>query len=235
MTLWVFMPDNDTAPVEQSAPDASALEAELNLLRSKNKELLEEKRKLRKYEQMAAELPDGTDVRALLEFKQRAEQTELEQQGNYSEARQKLEQQYREREGTLQQRLDALEAENRELKLIGPAVAALADIVHDPDEVIRLRLKPEQIEREPDGTVVVVDGYQRTPINDWAKTSLPQYRLKAPKPQGTGAPAGSRNAAVVPSGTKNPFSAEHYNLTEQGRLFKTNPELYAKLKSEAKR
>jgi hypothetical protein len=215
--------------VEQSSPDTSALQAEIEALRRKNTELLDEKKKLAK---KVPELPDGVDVQELLAFKQRAEQAELEQQGNYSEARQKLEQQYREREATLQQRLDALEAENRELKLIGPAVAALADTVHDPDEVIRLRLKPEQIEREPDGTVVVVDGYQRTPINDWAKTSLPQYRLKAPKPQGTGAPVG-RSSGELPAGTKNPFARESFNLTEQARLFRTDPELYNRLKAAA--
>jgi hypothetical protein len=225
------MPDNDNAPVEQSSPDTSALQAEIEALRRKNTELLDEKKKLAK---KVPELPDGVDVQELLAFKQRAEQAELEQQGNYSEARQKLEQQYREREGTLQQRLEALEAENRELKLIGPAVAALADTVHDPDEVIRLRLKPEQIEREPDGTVVVVDGYQRTPINDWAKTSLPQYRLKAPKPQGTGAPVG-RSSGELPAGTKNPFARESFNLTEQARIYKTDPELYARLKAAASR
>jgi len=225
------MPDNDNAPVEQSSPDTSALQAEIEALRRKNTELLDEKKKLAK---KVPELPDGIDVQELLAFKQRAEQAELEQQGNYSEARQKLEQQYREREGTLQQRLEALEAENRELKLIGPAVAALADTVHDPDEVIRLRLKPEQIEREPDGTVVVVDGYQRTPINDWAKTSLPQYRLKAPKPQGTGAPVG-RSSGELPAGTKNPFARESFNLTEQARIYKTDPELYARLKAAASR
>lgn len=225
------MPDNDNAPVEQSSPDTSALQAEIEALRRKNTELLDEKKKLAK---KVPELPDGVDVQELLAFKQRAEQAELEQQGNYSEARQKLEQQYREREGTLQQRLEALEAENRELKLIGPAVAALADTVHDPDEVIRLRLKPEQIEREPDGTVVVVDGYQRTPINDWAKTSLPQYRLKAPKPQGSGAPVG-RSTGELPAGTKNPFARESFNLTEQARIYKTDPELYARLKAAASR
>jgi hypothetical protein len=225
------MPDNDNAPVEQSSPDTSALQAEIEALRRKNTELLDEKKKLAK---KVPELPDGVDVQELLAFKQRAEQAELEQQGNYSEARQKLEQQYREREGSLQQRLEALEAENRELKLIGPAVAALADTVHDPDEVIRLRLKPEQIEREPDGTVVVVDGYQRTPINDWAKTSLPQYRLKAPKPQGSGAPVG-RSSGELPAGTKNPFARESFNLTEQARIYKTDPELYARLKAAASR
>lgn len=230
------MPENDTAPVEQSSSsvDASALQAEIEALRRKNTELLDEKRKLRKYEQMASELPDGTDVKGLLEFKQRAEQAELEQKGAYSEARQKLEQQFRDREAQLQQRLETLEAENRELKLIGPAVAALADTVHDPDEVIRLKLKPDQIEREPDGTVVVVEGYQRTPIGEWARTSLPQYRLKAPKPQGTGAPVGrSAGGGELPAGSKNPFSREHYNLTEQARIYKTDPELYARLKAAA--
>jgi len=34
-------------------------------------------------------------------------------------------------------------------------------------------------------------------------------------------------------GAKNPFSEEHFNLTEQGRLLKENPELYKKLKSLA--
>lgn len=227
------MPDNDTAaPVEQqSSPDTSALQAEIEALRRKNTELLDEKKKLSK---KVPELPDGIDVQELLAFKQKAEQAELEQRGAYSEARQKLEAQFREREASLQQRIESLESENRELKVIGPAVAALADTVHDPDEVIRLRLKPDQIEREPDGTVVVVDGYQRVPIGDWAKSSLPQYRLKAPKPQGTGAPVG-RAAGDIPTGTKNPFTAEHFNLTEQARIYKTDPDLYARLKAAAGR
>lgn len=233
MTLWVCMPDNDIAPVEPSsstpAADASALQAEIDALRRKNTELLDEKKKLAK---KLPDIPEGVNVQELLEFKQRAEQAELEQKGQYNEARQKLEQQFRERESQLQARIAELEAETRELRVIGPAVAALAETVHDPDEVIRLKLKPEQIDREPDGTVVVVDGYQRTPISDWAKTSLPQYRLKAPKPAGTGAPIG-RAAAELPAGSKNPFSREHYNLTEQARIYKTDPELYARLKAAA--
>jgi hypothetical protein len=227
------MPDNDTAaPVEQqSTSDTSALQAEIEALRRKNTELLDEKKKLSK---KLPELPDGIDVQELIAFKQAHEQAELEQRGAYSEARQKLEAQFRDREAQLQQRIEGLEAENRELKVIGPAVAALADTVHDPDEVIRLRLKPEQIEKEPDGSVVVVDGYQRVPISDWAKASLPQYRLKAPKPQGSGAPVG-RSGGEIPAGTKNPFSREHFNLTEQARIYKTDPDLYARLKASANR
>lgn len=33
--------------------------------------------------------------------------------------------------------------------------------------------------------------------------------------------------------TKNPFSKEHFNLTEQGRLLKDDPELYKQLKAQA--
>lgn len=222
----------EAAPTGVQEHDAQVLRQRLEALDRKNAELLEEKRKLRKFEQMAAQLPDGVDVQELLDFKRKVEQQQLESKGKYDEALKTYEQQYRERESQLQARVAELEAENRELKVIGPAVAALADTVHDPDEVIRLRLKPDQIERESDGSVVVVDGYQRTPISDWARTSLPQYRLKAPKPVGTGAPVG-RSSAELPAGSKNPFSREHYNLTEQARIYKTDPELYARLKASA--
>lgn len=39
---------------------------------------------------------------------------------------------------------------------------------------------------------------------------------------------------IDPEYKNNPFSKEHFNLTEQGRLYKENPELAAKLKAAAK-
>lgn len=230
------MPED--APVEPNAPttdntaasDAGALQREIEALRRKNAEILDEKKKLAA---KLSDLPPDTDVQALLAFKQQTEQQRLEAEGNYAEARRQLEQQFRDREAQLQQRIDALEAEVKELRIVGPAVAALADAVHDPDEVIRLRLKPDQIDREPDGTVVVVDGYARTPILDWAKTSLPQYRLKAPKPAGSGAPVG-RSGGDAPAGMKNPWARDTFNLTEQARLMRNDPELAVKLRDAAK-
>lgn len=38
---------------------------------------------------------------------------------------------------------------------------------------------------------------------------------------------------MPPEYKKNPFSKEHFNLTEQGRIFRENPELAAKLKAAA--
>ena len=223
------MSEEQTAPVEQ-AVDTSSLQAELEAMRKKNAELLDEYKKAVK---QAKAIPDGVDIEELIQFKRQAEQQELESQGKYSEARQALEQQFREATAEKDKRIAELEQRVRELELLTPAVSALADIVHDPDLIMKTKLSPDQIEREPDGTVVVVDGYQRTPVQEWAKT-LPTWMQKQPKPQGSGAPIG-RSSGEIPAGVANPFLPESYNLTEQSRLFKTGRDLYERLKAQAAR
>jgi len=211
---------------EPAATDA--MQRSIEALERKNQELIAELRTAK-----SKKLPDGVDVDELLEFKRRAEQAELESQGKYSEARQALEQQYREATAEKDQRIAELEARVRELELVSPAVTALADIVHDPDLVLKTKLSTDKIERDPDGTVVVVDGYQRTPVTEWAKT-LPAWMQKQPKPQGGGAPSG-RGSGEIPLGIKNPFTQESFNLTEQSRLFRTDRDMYERLKAAAAR
>ena len=223
------MSEEQTAPVEQSV-DTSELKTELESMRRKNAELLDEYKKAKA---QAKAVPDGVDVQELLDFKAKAEQEDLEKQGKYGEARQALEQQFREATAEKDKRISELEARVRELELITPAVSALADVVHDPDLILKTKLTSEQIEREPDGTVVVVDGYQRTPVGEWAKT-LPAWMQKQPKPQGSGAPSGRASSDSV-AGVKNPFSKETFNLTEQSRLFKTDRDMYERLKNAANR
>jgi hypothetical protein len=223
------MSEEQTAPVEQSV-DTSELKTELETMRRKNVELLDE---YKKAVAKAKAVPDGVDVQELLDFKAKAEQADLEKQGKYGEARQALEQQFREATAEKDKRISELEARVRELELITPAVSALADVVHDPDLILKTKLTSEQIEREPDGTVVVVDGYQRTPVSEWAKT-LPAWMQKQPKPQGSGAPSGRATSDSV-AGVKNPFSKETFNLTEQSRLFKTDRDMYERLKNAANR
>ncbi len=43
------------------------------------------------------------------------------------------------------------------------------------------------------------------------------------------------NIGGTPPGTKNPWSKEHFNLTEQGRILRENPELAAQLQAAAKK
>ena len=217
--------DNNQQP---AAADADVLQRSIEALEAKNKELIAELRQAKK----APKVPDGVDVDELLDFKRKAEQQQLEAQGNYAEARQALEQQFREAAAQKDQRITELEARVRELELVAPAVSALADLVHDPQLVLQTKLTADKIEREADGTVVVVDGYQRTPVTEWART-LPAWMQKQPKPQGSGAPSGS-GASGLPPGIKNPFARETYNLTEQARLYRTDRELYDRLKAAAK-
>ena len=219
--------NQQVTPVEGVNNDEIArLKSSVESLEKKNYELIG---KLQKKELI--EVPD--DYQALKEFKQQAEQTKLEAEGKYSEARQALEQQFREATAQKDQRIAELEQRVRELELLTPAVSALADIVHDPDLIMKTKLSPDQIEREPDGTVVVVDDYQRTPVTEWAKT-LPVWMQKQPKPQGSGAPIG-RSSGEIPAGVANPFLPESYNLTEQSRLFRTDRDLYERLKAQAAR
>jgi hypothetical protein len=224
------MSDEAQAPVEQNAEIAN-MQAELDAMRRKNSELLDE---YKKAIAQAKAVPDGVNVDELLEFKRNYEQQQLESQGKYSEARQALEQQFREATAEKDQRISQLEARVRELELVTPAVTALAEIVHDPDMVLKTKLKPEAIEREADGSVVVVDGYKRVPVAEWAKT-LPAWMQKQPKPQGSGAPSGGNVGGAVPAGMVNPFSRDSFNLTEQARLYRTDRDLYDRMKAQANR
>ena len=224
------MSDEAQAPVEQNAEVAN-MQAELDAMRRKNSELLDE---YKKAIAQAKAVPDGVNVDELLEFKRNYEQQQLESQGKYSEARQALEQQFREATAEKDQRISQLEARVRELELVTPAVTALAEIVHDPDMVLKTKLKPEAIEREADGSVVVVDGYKRVPVAEWAKT-LPAWMQKQPKPQGSGAPSGGNVGGAVPAGMVNPFNRDSFNLTEQARLYRTDLDLYDRMKAQANR
>ena len=218
-----------TSPDPQNNVDVDQLKASIAALEKKNYELIG---KLQKNE-LINEVPD--DYEALKDFKRQAEQNKLESEGKYTEARQALEQQYREDVQAKDKRIVELEARVRELELIAPANTALADVVHDPSIVFKADLlKPDQIEREADGTVVVVNGYERKPIGEWAK-SLPSYMQKAPKPQGSGAPSGRNVGGDIPPGTKNPFAKDTFNLTEQSRLFRTDRDMYERLKDAANR
>ena len=219
------MSDDNTQ--QPAAVDTDAMQRSIEALERKNQELIAELRAAKS----KSKVPDGINVDELLEFKRNYEQQQLESQGKYQEARQAMEQQFREATAEKDQRISQLEARVRELELVTPAVTALADVVHDPDMVLKAKLSADRLEREADGTVVVVDGYQRTPVGEWAKT-LPAWMQKQPRPQGSGAPSATSSAPLT--GIKNPFAKESFNLTEQARLYRADPELYERLKAAAK-
>jgi hypothetical protein len=220
--------NQEAMPVDSSAnnAEAEALKKEIESLQKKNYELIG---KMQKKELL--EVPP--DYESLKEFKQNAEQSQLEQEGKYGEAKTALEKQYREKSGEDKKRIEDLEAKVRELELVSPAVQALAEIVHDPNLVLNNFLPKDKIEVD-NGVPVVVDGYERTPVNDWAKAKLPDYILKQPRPQGGGAPVGKATGADLPIGMKkNPFE-DGGNITEIMRLYRTDKDLYDRLLAQSK-
>ena len=220
--------NQEAMPVETvNNTEADSLKKEIESLKKKNYELIG---KMQKKELL--EVPP--DYESLKKFKQNAEQEKLEREGKYGEAKTALEQQYREKSGADRKRIEELETKIRELELISPAVQSLAEIVHDPNLVLNNFLPKDKIEIE-DGVPVVVDGYERTPVAEWAKGKLPDYILKQPKPQGGGAPIGKATGADLPIGMKgNPFE-NGGNVTEQMRLYNTDRELYDRLLAQSKK
>ena len=214
-------------PIKPNPPvDTAALIAEVEALRKSKAELLDDYKKAK---EAAKAVPQDVDVNALIAFKQKKEQEELEAKGRYEEATEKLAAQYRQAEEAKNQRIQELEKRQRELEVEAPAVTALADVVHDPQYVLS-RLNKDQLSRDPDGTVVVVDGYNRTPVKDWAQQNMPQWVQKNPRPQGGGATTTKVTADVV-TGESNPFASETFNLTEQARLYRTDINKYNMLKN----
>ena len=205
----VIKPDNSA--------EMAALKAEVERLRKSNSEILDDYKKAK---EAAKAVPQDVDVNALIAFKQKKEQEELEAKGRYEEATEKLASQYREAEQQQKQRIQELEARQRQLEVEAPAVTALADVVHDPQYVLS-RISKEQLAREADGTVVVVDGYNRTPVKEWAMSQMPQWVQKNPRPQGGGATTTKVQTEFVAT-DKNPFAPDSFNLTEQARLYRTD-------------
>ena len=214
----VIKPDNSA--------EMAALKAEVERLRKSNSEILDDYKKAK---EAAKAVPQDVDVNALIAFKQKKEQEELEAKGRYEEATEKLATQYREAEQLQKQKIEQLLAEKRQLEVEAPAVTALADVVHDPQYVLS-RISKEQLAREADGTVVVVDGYNRTPVKEWAMSQMPQWVQKNPRPQGGGATTTKVQTEFVAT-DKNPFAPDSFNLTEQARLYRTDINKYNMLKN----
>ena len=218
MSDEVIKPDNSA--------EMAALKAEVERLRKSNSEILDDYKKAK---EAAKAVPQDVDVNALIAFKQKKEQEELEAKGKYEEATEKLASQYRQAEEQQKQRIQELERRQRELEVEAPAVTALADVVHDPQYALS-RINKEQLARESDGTVVVVDGYNRINVKEWAMSNMPQWAQKNPRPQGGGATTTKVQTEFVAT-DKNPFAPDSFNLTEQARLYRTDINKYNMLKN----
>jgi len=228
------MSDEQLQEATQTAngDELEKLKRSIEGLERKNFELIG---KLKEHKEKAPSLPDGVDVQELLDFKRKKEQEELESKGKYDEALKQYAQQFQEREEGYKRRISELESKLTVNQLDNRVVAILAEQgAHNPHDA--LRLVRDQLKLDENGNPVAVDGYNEVPMDQWVERLKNErgYLFKAPTIKGSGAPVGIRTTSgEVPAGTKNPFTREHFNLTEQSRLYKTDRDLYERLKVAA--
>ena len=222
----VVTPPENNAELEQLRESVKKLEA-------KNYELIG---KL-KNQKPASEKAVPEDYEALLAFKQKREQEDLEREGKYEESKNLLEQQYRDKSAEDKERIQKLEARNRELELIAPAMQALSEVTHDPELVLNNLVPKDQIQIK-EGVPVVIDGYEQLPVQEYVKNKLEKekpYLLKNKLPTGGGAPISRPSSDNFSEDMLKPFLKASEDITEQGRIFKTyGKETWQKLRDIAK-
>ena len=90
-------------------------------------------------------------------------------------------------------------------------------------ELLLTKFDRSKLSIAEDGTVLGIDE-QLTALKEQYK-DLFKADIKGREPN---------NIGGAQPGTKNPWSKEHFNLTEQGRILRENPELAAQLQAAAK-
>lgn len=210
--------ENLQEPTAVDPSEVDALKRSIENLEKKNFELIG---KLKK-----KETPDvPADYQDLLDFKQKAEQKELEAKGDYSKALESREGQFRDAVKEKDDKIKKLEAKIRDLELISPALAALSNAVHDTDYALE-KLGKDKFEVAEDGSVVYVDEFSRMTIEEAVQKKLAsndrtRWVVKKPVAKGSGAVGGGNVAGgKISEGDLKHFLPETQNIDEQTRIYK---------------
>ena len=210
--------ENIQEPTAVDPSEVDALKRSIENLEKKNFELIG---KLKK-----KETPDvPADYQDLLDFKQKAEQKELEAKGDYTKALESREGQFREAVKEKDDKIKKLEAKIRDLELISPALAALSNAVHDTDYALE-KLGKDKFEVAEDGSVVYVDEFSRMTIEEAVQKKLAandrtRWVVKKPVAKGSGAVGGGNVAGgKISEGDLKHFLPETQNIDEQTRIYK---------------
>ena len=114
------------------------------------------------------------------------------------------------------------EAKIREMTINAAIQSKLTD-AKDP-ELLLTKFDRSKLSIAEDGTVLGIDEQLTTLKEQYKDLFKPDLKGREPN-----------NIGGTPPGVKNPWSKEHFNLTEQGRILRENPELAAQLQAAAKK
>jgi hypothetical protein len=129
-----------------------------------------------------------------------------------------------------QKRIEEHNAKIKELSISAAVKIALASDVHDPDLVSSL-IDKSKVEIDDAGSIKAGLEDQIKSLREAKGFLFVDKQAKLPGFKGVG-PRDSEGKPI--EGGKNPWAKEHYNLTEQGKLLRENPELAKQMMSAAK-
>ena len=233
------MPEEQQAPVvpvEPVAPqpvaESSDLAAQLEAVKAKNAELINERRKDRENRENLQKQLD-----AIQQAQEQAKTSKLAESGEYKTLWEEAQQTVAE----LKQQLAAKESEVEQVKqgftqeqLKSAAIAQLSQAgALAPDQLYRLL--QEQL-RAKDGQPVAVVGGVELPVSDYiANLKNPgsgyEHHFAATNRAGMGV-TGSARATAFP-GQSNPWMKDSWNVTQQMMLLSQDPDKARLLKAEA--
>lgn len=225
-------------------PKVSALETEKTALTRKRDELLGEVKTLKdKYKKFADYADQDLDIAGLLEI-------EKKYTSGSDEAKSKYEAAYLKDKAALESRLKAIEDERNaekaevekqrqqsiEAQLKADAIAEFSKESHrirNPEQFWRL-FGQGNVQRGEDGKLYHGDEYRKLSLSDYiAKVNEDEdnaHHFRARGGSGSGTTSSNNGGGKV---TVNPWMPKTRNLTQQGQILRSNPELAARLKAEA--
>lgn len=110
------------------------------------------------------------------------------------------------------------ESKIREMSIQSAIRSKLTDTKYP--ELLETKFDKTKLSVSEDGTVLGIDEQLTTIKEQYKDLFVPVVKGKEPN-----------NTGGNPPGVKNPWSKDHFNLTEQGKMLRENPELAAQLKA----
>lgn len=226
----------ETAPVEtaieQPVAEPTDLAMQIEALRSKNTELIGERRRDKEAREALQRRLDEIET-----TQKAAQQQQLEQSGEFRtlwEEAQKTNADLRAQLQEREQKIDEIQTNYSREQLKARAIADLSAAgALAPDQLYRLVQDDLQ---SKDGTPIAIKGGVEVALTDYVAGlrnpgSGYEHHFAAQNRAGMGTTTAPR-PSVLP-GTANPFRRESWNITEQVRLLAENPDVAKLLKAEA--
>ena len=225
-------PVDGTSQQPVAVPGTQDLATQIEALRSKNAELISERRKDRENRDTLQQ-----QVEELRSAQEQAKTTKLAESGEYKtlwEEAQKTVAELKQQLNTKESEVEQIRQGFTQEQLRAGAISQLSQAgALAPDQLYRLL---QENLRAKEGQPVAVTGGVEVPISDYiANLKNPgsgyEHHFAASNRSGMGVTSSARSTAVP--GQSNPWSKEAWNVTQQMMMLVDNPDMARLLKSEA--